>query len=108
MKNLIKRTIHTAISIWDLDGADRDLAIKCITDWFDFGKSQGYSNIKLNIQGQYESADLELVGERLETDREYAARLKKEQKSAVIAEQRHEKQKQKLIEKAKKLGMKFV
>jgi hypothetical protein len=75
---------------------------------FDLGVSKGYSDITLNIIGAYESSDIGLMGERLETDREYAARLKREQKSALLAKDRREKQKLKLIEQAKKLGMKFV
>lgn len=66
-------------------------------------KEKGFENISIEIQYDYSGDYFEFWGDRIETDKEYEARLKREQKAI----ERQEKKLAKEKEKYEKLKAKF-
>jgi hypothetical protein len=102
----------STLSPYDLSGEIHTI-IDSLQNLAEIYEKKGYSNLKLDYEYGYEGHESEfgLVGERFETDDEYARRLKRLEKAKASAKVRakkaKEKKKQKEIKLYEKLRRKY-
>lgn len=88
-------------------GGNLDEFISELTDFQREQEEKGFCNIQIDFDAGYNNLSIVTQGQRLETDKEYAARLKKEDLAAQKYKNQKEKKREKIIAQAKKLGMEF-
>ena len=99
-KQVVNRYIKT-LDAEDLGGDLRDVAERLIGLDEQY-TLEGYTNLSLNFQQHYEDLDIDLYGDRLETDDEFAQRMKVEKVIAKNKETKKKKEYEKFLELKKK------
>ena len=81
--------------------------ISKLEEWKSFHEAEGYRNITIKAEQVWDSCEVDLFGERLETDKEETARLKRNAKAKAAAKKKKEKKEEKELKELERLKKKY-
>lgn len=84
-----------------------DEVIARLQEWREFHEKEGYRNITVSVEQNYDYTEVDLYGERLETDKEEVARLKRSDAAKKAAKVRKDKKKEKELKELERLKKKY-
>ncbi len=106
-----KKWIQEGINIGWLDiesfNGPIDEVIERIQEWKRYAEELGYRKVRICVDQYYEDISVNVMGERLETDKELAKRQKRSASAKTSAKVRKEKKKAQELKTLKRLKKKY-